>query len=66
MAVPLLWDNGLKGSSRRAVFISAAIWLLLSVLFSSCEASDEELKDMSSKNLGVEEIKNADINYTLC
>jgi len=65
MAVPLLWNNGLKGSSRRAFFISIAIWLLLAALFSSCEASDKELKDMSSHNLGVEEIKNADINYTL-
>jgi LPS export ABC transporter protein LptC len=65
MAVPLLWNNGLKGSSRSSFFISIAIWLLLAVLFSSCEASDKELKDMSSHNLGVEEIKNADINYTL-
>jgi len=65
MAVPLLWINGLKGSSGKALLISTAACLLLSILFSSCEASDEEVKKMNSKNLGVEEIKNADINYTL-
>jgi LPS export ABC transporter protein LptC len=39
-------------------FMIAAILLL-----SSC--SDEEASTYNSKNLGVEEIKNADINYTL-
>lgn len=32
-------------------------------LFSSCD--EEELNSYNSKNLGIEEIKNADINYTL-
>lgn len=69
MAVPLHWNSSLKacpnGSSWRRIFITLTIWILSAVLFSSCEASDKELKEMSSKNLGVEEINNADINYTL-
>lgn len=39
--------------------------LFLSVYLSSCGNSDEELNKYNSKSLGVEEIKNADINYTL-
>jgi LPS export ABC transporter protein LptC len=39
--------------------------LFLSVCLSSCGNSDEELNKYNSKSLGVEEIKNADINYTL-
>lgn len=74
MAVPLVWNNGLKacpkgssrrGSSRMTILTSAIAGLLLSVLFTSCENTDGEINNMSSNNLGVEEIKNADINYTL-
>jgi LPS export ABC transporter protein LptC len=65
MAVPLIWNNGLEGSNRKTVFIYIAAWLLLTTLFSSCLNSDKELKEYSSKSLGVEEIINADINYTL-
>ena len=36
------------------------------ILFlSSCGNSDKELNEYNSKSLGIEEIKNADINYTL-
>jgi len=38
--------------------------LLVSILLFSCN-SDKELNEYNSKNLGVEEIINADINYTL-
>lgn len=38
----------------------------VSLLFlMSCGNSDTEVKDYNNKSLGVEEIKNADINYTL-
>ena len=65
MAVPLLWNNSLRVPRGKASLIYLVTWFLSAVLLCSCEASDKELKDMSSKNLGVEEIKNADINYTL-
>lgn len=40
--------------------------ILLSTVFTvSCENTDQELKDMNSKNLGIEEVKKVDINYTL-
>jgi len=39
-----------------------AFFITLSLLFS---CNDEELSSYNSKNLGIEEIKNADINYTL-
>jgi LPS export ABC transporter protein LptC len=65
MAVPLIWNNGLEGSNRKTIFIYIAACLLLTTLFSSCGNSDKELKEFSSKSLGVEEIINADINYTL-
>ena len=65
MAVPLLWNNSLRVPRGKASLIYLSTWFLSAVLLCSCEASDKELNDMSSKNLGVEEIKNADINYTL-
>lgn len=39
--------------------------LFLATLLSSCGNSDKDLSEYNSKSLGVEEIKNADINYTL-
>ena len=58
-----------KGKSSRSflskhLLTNAAIvsWTLL--LF-SCENTDKELKDMNSRNLGVEEVRQVDINYTL-
>ncbi|HMU09615.1 MAG TPA: LPS export ABC transporter periplasmic protein LptC [Ferruginibacter sp.] len=58
-----------KGRSSRSFFskhllTNAAIVSLVLLLF-SCENSDKELKDMNSKNLGVEEVRQVDINYTL-
>ncbi len=41
-----------------------ALVFLTAVLF-SCGNSDKELNEYNSKSLGIEEIKNADINYTL-
>lgn len=49
--------------SARFVHTYALLFLLACII--SCGNSDEELKDFSSKSLGVEEIINADINYTL-
>jgi LPS export ABC transporter protein LptC len=43
---------------------SGAFLFLITVLI-SCGNSDKEVNDYNSKKLGVEEIKNADINYTL-
>ena len=52
-------------SYRKTIFICIVISLLLSVILPSCGNSDKELKALNSRNLGVEEIINADINYTL-
>lgn len=41
------------------------ICLLITILISSCGNTDKEVKDFNSKSLGIEEIKNADINYSL-
>lgn len=41
------------------------VLLTLSVCASSCGNSDKEVNEYNSKSLGVEEIRNADINYTL-
>jgi LPS export ABC transporter protein LptC len=64
MAVPLLWNNGQESSARKIFFTSISILFLLSVILSSCD-TEGELKGINNKNLGVEEIKDADINYTL-
>lgn len=50
------FSNFLLFSRRTAFFITLSLLL-------SC--NDEELNNYNSKNLGIEEIKNADINYTL-
>jgi len=39
--------------------------VFISILLSSCGNSDKEVSEYNSKSLGIEEIKNADINYTL-
>lgn len=41
------------------------LFLFLNLLFTSCGNTDEEVSQYNSKALGIEEIKNADINYTL-
>lgn len=38
---------------------------ILITLLTSCGNSDTEIKEYNSKSLGIEEIRNADINYTL-
>lgn len=58
-------NTGLKVSGRNAAFICVAIYSLIFVLLSSCENTDKEIQEMNSRGLGVEEIKNADINYTI-
>lgn len=58
-------NTGLKVSGRNAVFIYVVTCSLLFVLLSSCENTDKEIQEMNSRGLGVEEIKNADINYTI-
>ncbi|MGB4845414.1 MAG: LPS export ABC transporter periplasmic protein LptC [Ferruginibacter sp.] len=40
-------------------------FMISSFTIASCGNSDKELNEYNSKSLGVEEIKNADINYTL-
>lgn len=55
--------QALKPSEKFTHSISVAI--LLTVFTASCGNTDQELKDMNSKNLGIEEVKKVDINYTL-
>ena len=50
---------------NRIFFASISVCLILTVFLSSCGNSDKELSEYNSKSLGIEEIKNADINYTL-
>lgn len=45
--------------------LANAAAILFAGLFFSCENTDKEFQDMNSKNLGVEEVKKVDINYTL-
>jgi len=52
-------NSGKKASLRSAVF------LFFITILVSCGNSEKELNEYNSKSLGVEEIKNADINYTL-
>lgn len=58
-------DNRLKSSCRNMIFICVVAWSLSFVLLPSCENTDKEIQEMNSRGLGVEEIKNADINYTI-
>lgn len=59
------FSGKLTRSFLSARFKQNAVVILFSLLLFSCENTDKELQDMSSKNLGIEEVKNADINYTL-
>ena len=43
----------------------SAYLLLLALLMCSCGNSDKEVEGMNGKNLGVEEVKDVDINYSL-
>ncbi|HMI79973.1 MAG TPA: LPS export ABC transporter periplasmic protein LptC [Ferruginibacter sp.] len=51
-------------ANRINAFPSIVFLFFLSVLLSSCN-TDKEISQFNSKSLGIEEIKNADINYTL-
>lgn len=55
-----LWRN--NPYKHRLLFTSITVIIML---LASCGNSDKELNEYNSKSLGVEEIKNADINYTL-
>lgn len=59
------FSGKLTRSFQSAHFKQNAVVILFVLLLFSCENTDKELQDMSSKNLGIEEVKNADINYTL-
>lgn len=50
-------------ANKSLCFISGS--LVTIALLVSCGNSDKELNEYNSKALGIEEIKNADINYTL-
>ncbi len=45
--------------------LSVLLYLFIIIFLFSCGNSDSEVKAYNSKSLGIEEIKNADINYTL-
>jgi LPS export ABC transporter protein LptC len=51
--------------NKHLSFIHLFFFLFLIISLISCGNSDKELNDYNSKSLQVEEIKNADINYTL-
>ena len=51
--------------ARKVFFLRLLAFLFLTAVLFSCGNSDGEVNAYSSKRLGVEEIKNADINYTL-
>ena len=51
--------------ARKYFFLPILAILFLTAIVSSCGNSDDEVNAYNSKSLGVEEIKNADINYTL-
>ena len=51
--------------NKTACFLYSLSFLFLIIALISCGNSDKEVNDYNSKKLGVEEIKNADINYTL-
>ena len=51
--------------NKATLFLYPVIFLFLISVLISCGNSEKELNEYNSKSLGVEEIKNADINYTL-
>ena len=51
--------------ARKVFFLPVLAFLFLIAFLSSCGNSNVEVSNYNSKSLGVEEIKNADINYTL-
>jgi LPS export ABC transporter protein LptC len=60
------WSGmGMPGSGRIKLLTASVICLLSGLLLISCGNSEKELSEYNSKSLRIEEIKNADINYTL-
>ena len=58
-------DNNCLDIANKRIFLSSImLFFFLPLLLSSCN-TDDEVSQFNSKSLGVEEIKNADINYTL-
>ncbi|MEO7307375.1 MAG: hypothetical protein ABIR78_11230, partial [Ferruginibacter sp.] len=53
------------GRGIQISLLSIILFFFLSAVLSSCGNTDKELNEYNSKSLGIEEIKNADINYTL-
>ena len=51
--------------ARKYFFLSILALLFFTAIVTSCGNTDKEVNEYNSKSLGVEEIKNADINYTL-
>ena len=51
--------------NKKVRMLYPAAFLFLITFLISCGNSDKELNEYSSKSLGIEEIINADINYTL-
>ena len=51
--------------ARKSFFLPILAILFFTEVLSSCGNSDKDVNAYNSKSLGVEEIKNADINYTL-
>jgi len=61
-----VWPNTrLNFIFRKNSFLFIIVFLVASVYISSCGNSDKEVNEYNSKSLGIEEIRNADINYTL-
>jgi LPS export ABC transporter protein LptC len=58
-------NNSMNNICKATTILQSAALLLLVTCLIACGNTDLELKDYNSKRLGVEEIKNADINYTL-
>ena len=51
--------------ARKSFFLPILAILFFTAFFTSCGNSDKDVNAYNSKSLGIEEIKNADINYTL-
>lgn len=57
-------DVLLPAGNLKTYLHTAAFYFCIALLL-SCGNSEKELSEYNSKSLGIEEIKNADINYTL-
>lgn len=58
-------NNRIHKTYNAAASLIAGTSFILIALLNSCGNSDTEIKEYNSKSLGIEEIRNADINYTL-